>query len=203
MMGRPESLRSVQAGHLLTVSALMFMVPVLLAMCMVFACVPEVLYLLFGVNAKCSTRRKLKSFVPTAPVNAKRHLGSTPHCFLSSTHNVVNTLLLPTKEQRVQRSSKRKALDRMFFMFLLMNHGRVSAKSARHSQFRLRQELSEMPEEMPQDLSAEMLPPWENVPQGWSQRLLNGNELKQFNPDNVTPVPETIDPNTGTTNPAS
>jgi len=48
-----------------------------------------------------------------------------------------------------------------------------------------------------------MLPPWENIPQGWSQRLLNGNELKQFDPDNVIPVPEMIDPNTGTTNPAS
>jgi len=45
----------------------------------------------------------------------------------------------------------------MFFMFLLMNHGRVSAKSARHSKFRLRQELSEIPQEIPQDLSAEML----------------------------------------------
>jgi len=84
-----------------------------------------------------------------------------------------------------------------------MNHGRVSAKSPRHSQFRLRQELPEMPQATPQDPSAEMLPPWENVPQGWSQRLLNGNELKQFDPDNVTPVPEMIDPNTGTTNPAS
>jgi len=48
-----------------------------------------------------------------------------------------------------------------------------------------------------------MLAPWDNIPQGWSQRLLNGNELKQFDPDNVIPVSETIDPNTGTTNPAS
>jgi len=182
-------------------SVLMFMVPVLLAVCMVFACVPEVLYLLFGT--KCSTRRKLKSFVPTALVNVKRYLGSTLHYFLSSTYNVVNTLLLPTKEQRVQRSSKRKALDRMFFMFLLMNHGRVGTKSAGCSPFRLRQELSKIPQVIPQDLSAEMLPPWENIPQGWSQRLPNGNGLKQFDPDNVIPVPEMIDPNTGTTNPAS
>jgi len=131
---------------------LMFVIPVLLTACMVFACVPEVLYLLFGKNAKCSTRRKLKSLIPTTLVNAKRHLGSTLHCFLSSTHNVVNTLLLPTKEQRGQRSSKRKALDRMFFMFLLMNHERVGAKNARHSQFRVRQDLPEIPQEMPQDL---------------------------------------------------
>jgi len=91
----------------------------------------------------------------------------------------------------------------MFFMFLLMNHGRVSAKSARRSPFKLKPELSEMPQVTPQDLSAEMLPQWENIPQGWSQRLLNRNELKQFDPDNVIPVPEMIDPNTGTTNPAS
>jgi len=52
-------------------------------------------------------------------------------------------------------------------------------------------------------LSAEMLPPWEDIPQGWSQRLLHGKELKQFDPDNVIPVPEMINPNTGTTNPAS
>jgi len=78
----------------------MFMVPVLLAVCMVFACVPEVLCLLFGTNAKRSTSRKLRSFILTALVNAKEHLGSTLHCFLSSTHNVVNTLPLPTKEQR-------------------------------------------------------------------------------------------------------
>ena len=115
----------------LPLSVLMFMVPVLLVVCMVFACVPEVLYLLFGINTKCSTRRKLKSFIPTTLVNVKRYLGSTLHYFLSSTYNVANTLLLPTKEQRSQRSSKRKALDRMFFMFLLMNHGRVSARSAR------------------------------------------------------------------------
>jgi len=114
-------------------SALMFMVPVLLAVCMVFACVPEVLYLLFGMNAKRSTSRKLKSFVPATLVNAKEYLGSTLHCFLSSAHNVVNTLLLPTQEQQFRQPSKRKALDRMFFMFLLMNHGIVSAKSARSS----------------------------------------------------------------------
>jgi len=106
----------------LPLSVLMFMIPVLLAVCMVFTCVPEVLHLLFGTNAKRSTSRKLKSFIPTALVNTKRHLGSTPHHFLSSTHDAVNTLLLPTKEQRLQRPSKRKALDRMFFMFLLMNH---------------------------------------------------------------------------------
>jgi len=80
-------------------SVLMFVVPVLLAACMVFACVPEVLHLLFGTNAKRSTSRKLKSFVPTALVNAKECLGSTLHCFLSGTHNVVNTPLLPTQEQ--------------------------------------------------------------------------------------------------------
>jgi len=70
-------------------SVLMFMVPVLLAVCMVFTCVPEVLYLLFGINTKCSTRHKLKSFVPTALVNVKRYLGSTLHYFLSSTYDVV------------------------------------------------------------------------------------------------------------------
>jgi len=186
----------------------MFMVPVLLAVCMVFACVPEVLYLLFGISAKRSTSRKLKSFIPTTLVNVKEHLGSTPHYFLSSAHNVVNTLLLPSREQRSRRPSKRKALDRMFFMFLLMNHGRVSAKSARRSPFKPRPGLSEMLQVIPQNLSAEMpsaemLPPWENVPQGWSQRLLNRNELKQFDPDNVIPVQEMIDLNTGTTNPAS
>jgi len=174
---------------------------------MVFACVPEVLHLLFGINVKCSTRRKLKSFVPTPLVNAKRCLGSTLHCFLSSTHNVANTLLSPTKEQRVRRLSKRKALDRMFFVFLLMNHGRVSAKSARSGPVKPRPLPSETPQLTPQDLSAEMLsaemlPPWENVPQGWSQGLLT-NELKQFDPDNGMPVPEMINPNTGTTNPAS
>jgi len=93
-------------------------------------------------------------------------------------------------------------------MFLLMNHGRVSTKSARSSPFKPRQGLSEIPQVIPQDLSAEMLsaellPPWENITQGWSQRLLDGNELKQFDPDNVIPVPEMINPNTGTTNPAS
>jgi len=185
----------------------MFVVPVPLAACMVFACVPKVLYLLFGTNAKCSTRRKLKSFVPTTLVNAKRHLGSTLHCFLSSTCDAVNTLLSPTKEQRVRRSSKRKALDRMFFVFLLMNHGRVGAKSARSGPVKPRPLPSEMPQVMPQDLSAEMLsaemlPPWENIPQGWSQGLLS-DELKQFDPDNVTPVSEMINPNTGTANPAS
>jgi len=184
------------------------MVPALLAVCMVFACVPEVLYLLFGMKTKRSTSRKLKSFVPTALVNAKECLGSTLHCFLSGTCNVVNTLLLPTQEQRFRRPSKRKALDRMFFVFLLMNHGRVGAKSARSGPVKPRPLPSETPQVTPQDLSAEMLsaemlPPWENIPQGWSQRLLNGNELKQFDPDNVTPVPEMIDPNTGTINPAS
>jgi len=138
-------------------SVLMFMVPVLLAVCMVFACVSEVLYLLFGINMKRSTSRKLKSFIPTTLVNVKEYLGSTLHHFLSSTHNVVNTLLLPTQEQRFWRPSKRKALDRMFFMFLLMNHGRVSAKSARRSPFKPRPGLSEMPQVTPQDLSAEML----------------------------------------------
>jgi len=170
---------------------------------MVFACVPEVLCLLFGTSPKRSTSRKLKSFIPTTLVNVKGHLGSTLHYFLSSAHNAVNTLLLPTKEQRFRRPSKRKALDRMFFMFLLMNHGRVGAKSARRSPFKPRPGPSEMPQVMPQDPSAEMLQPWEDIPQGWSQRLLNQNELKQFDPDNVMPVPETIDPNTGTTNPAS
>jgi len=135
----------------------MFMIPVLLAVCMVFACVPEVLYLLFGIDTKRSTSRKLKSFIPTTLVNVKRYLGSTLHYFLSSTYNVVNTLLLPTQEQRLQRPSKRKALDRMFFRFLLMNHGRVSTKSARHSPYRLRPGLSEIPQAIPQDLSAEML----------------------------------------------
>jgi len=77
----------------------MFVAPVLLAVCMVFACVPEVLYLLFGINAKHSTSRKLKSFIPTTLVNVKGHLGSTLHCFLSGAHDAVNTLLLPTKEQ--------------------------------------------------------------------------------------------------------
>ena len=186
----------------------MFMVPVLLAVCMVFACVPEVLYLLFGINAKRSTSCKLKSFIPTTLVNVKEYLGSTLHHFLSSTYDAVNTLLLPTQEQRFRRPSKRKALDRMFFVFLLMNHGRIGAKSARHSPFKPKPGLSKMPQAMPQDpsaemLSAEMLPPWEDIPQGWSQRLLNRSELKQFDPENVMPVPEMIDPNTGTTNPAS
>ena len=95
----------------------------------------------------------------------------------------------------------------MFFMFLLMNHGRVSAKSARSGPVKPRPLPNEIPQVIPQDLSAEMLsaemlPPWENIPQGWSQGLL-GNELKQFDPDNVIPVPETINPNTGTTNPAN
>ena len=98
---------------------------------------------------------------------------------------------------------KEKALDRMFFEFLLMNHGKVSAKSARCSPFRPSPEPPDMPQVTPQDPSAEMLPPWENVPQGWSQQLPNGDGLKQFDPDNVMPVPEMIDPNNGTANPAS
>jgi len=153
----------------LPLSVLMFMIPVLLAVCMVFACVPKVLYLIFGIETKRSTSRKLKSLIPTTLVNVKRYLGSTLHYFLSSTNNVVNTLLLPTKEQRLQRPSKRKALDRMFFMFLLMKHGRVSAKSARRTSYRFRPGLSEIPQAIPQDLSAEMLAPWDNIPQGWSQ----------------------------------
>jgi len=83
-------------------SVLMFMILVLLAVCMVFACAPEVLYLLFGINTKSAASCKLKSCVPTTLVNIKRHLGCTLHYFLSSTHDVVNTLLLPTKEQRVR-----------------------------------------------------------------------------------------------------
>jgi len=81
----------------------------------------------------------------------------------------------------------------MFFVFLLMNHGTVSAKSAKRSPFKPRPGLSEIPQVIPQDLaaemlSAEMLPPWEDIPQGWSQRLPNRNELKQFDPDNVKGV---------------
>jgi len=44
--------------------------------CMVFACVPEVLYLLFGIDTKRSTSRKLKSFVPSPAIVQEKGAGS-------------------------------------------------------------------------------------------------------------------------------
>jgi len=166
----------------------------LLAVLMVFACVPQVLSLLFCLVLKSKASRKLKSVVPTSLVNAKRHLGSTPHCFLTSAHNVANTPpLLSSKEHVGKRHSKRKTLDGMFFMFLLIgNCEGIGAKRASYktignkfASFKSSQELFDMPQVVPQDLTAEMLPPWDNVPKTWSRRLQDGEELMKFDPDNV------------------
>jgi len=181
---------------------------------MVFACVTQVLSLLFSLVLKSKESRKLKSIVPTSLVNAKRHLGSTQalHYFLTGAHDVANTpLLLPSKEHVGKRHSKQKTLDRMFFMFLLMGNykgigvRRASCKTIgnKFASFKSSQELFDAPQVVPQDLTAEMLPPWDNVPKTWSQRLQDGEELMKFDPDNVMPTPESVNPSVSIANPST
>jgi len=192
---------------------LLMAVPILLAVLMVFTCVPQVLSLLFNPALKSKASRKLKSIVLTSLVNVKRHLGSTLHHFLTSTHDVANTpLLSPSKEQIGKRHSKRKALDRMFFVFLLMGNCKgIGARRASYktigdkcASFKSSQEPFGVPQVVvPQDLTTEMLPPWDNIPKTWSQRLQDGEELMKFDPDNVMPIPESVNPTVNIANPAN
>jgi len=84
----------------------------------------------------------------------------------------------------------------MFFMFLLMgNYKGIGARRASYktigdkcASFKSSQELFGVPQVVHQDLTAEMLPPWDNIPKTWSQRLQDGEELMKFDPDNVTPT---------------
>jgi len=98
----------------------------------------------------------------------------------------------------------------LIFELIITNYNGIGARRASYktigdkfASFKSSQELFDAPQVVPQDLTAEMLPPWDNVPKTWSQRLQDGEELMKFDPDNVIPIPESINPSVSIANPAN